>query len=221
MSHFNLGVFQMAQRQYKTAAEAFETAHRLRPDVLPPLINGAMAWNMAGRNEHAERHLRKAAGLHPDSEAVHLNLGLLLAEQQRFEEAEKAFRRALQINETSATAAYNLAVILSARDISEAVDWARKAYQNAPDQHRYGYACAVYLNQAGRTDEAAAVLRELIEQDTDYASVYHLLGAIYQRNHRVDDAIDLFRKALNSDAIGPEEKNAFVRQIQMLSSDRR
>lgn len=218
VSHFNLGVFQMAQRQYKTAAEAFKTAHRLRPDVLPPLINGAMAWNMAGRNELAESHLRKAAGLHPDSEAVHLNLGLLLAEEQRFEEAEKAFRQALHINDTSPTAAYNLAVILASKDISEAVDWARKAYRNAPDQHRYGYACAVYLNQAGRTDEAVAVLRELVEQDTGYTSVYHLLGGIYQSNHRVDDAIDLFRKAINSDAIRPEEKNAFVQQIQMLSS---
>jgi len=217
-SHFNLGVFQMNSGQYYKAAEAFMTAHRLRADALPPLINAAMAWNMAGDNEHAERSLRKAAQQHPDEEAVHLNLALLLAEQKRFTEAENAFRQALRINDKSATAAYNLAVILSEKSISEAVFWARKAYQNAPDQHRYGYAYAAYLNQLNRTNEAAAVLEKLVDQNTDYAAIYHLLGHIYPSLGRTEEAIALFNKALNNPAISSEEKAAFVQQIQVLSS---
>jgi tetratricopeptide (TPR) repeat protein len=221
MSHFNLGVFHMAQRQYNASAEAFAIAHRLRPDVLPPLVNMAMAWNMAGNNERAESNLRKATALYPDDEAVHLNLALLLAEEQRLAEAEAAFRQVLRINEKSAPAAYNLSVILSGRNLSEAVDWAEKAYRNAPDQPRYGYAYAVYLNQAGCPEKAATILEELVGQDTGYAVVYHLLGHIYRTQGRNEEAASLFEKGYRHPAFSPEEKAAFVRKLQSLTSERR
>ncbi len=205
-SQFNRGVFQMAAGQFTKAIEAFETAHKLRPDVLPPLINIAIAANIAGNNELAEQSLRKALQSHPDSDAVHLNLGLLLAEQQRYTEAQKAFRDALQINDKLAAAAYNLAVILSAEDITEAVYWARKAYENAPEQHRYGYTYALYLNQANRSEEATAVLETLVDQNSNYAPVYHLLGYIYCTHGRIDEGLALFNKGLHNDDIRSDEK---------------
>ncbi len=53
-----------------------------------------------------------------------------------------------------AQAAYNLCIITAKDRIGEAVTWCRKASDLRPQEPKYAYTLAFYLNQKGDKDEA-------------------------------------------------------------------
>ena len=69
---------------------AFETALKLEPRVVAPMVNLSMAYANLKQNDKAEAWLRRALKAEPDNAAANFNLGLLLAETDRLDEAEKA-----------------------------------------------------------------------------------------------------------------------------------
>ena len=140
---------------------AFETALKLEPRVVAPMVNLSMAYANLKQNDKAEAWLRRALKAEPDNAAANFNLGLLLAETDRLDEAEKALRAALKSDPQLAPAAYNLAVILGEKkDLAGAVEWCRKAHDLRPEELKYTQSLAFYLNEKGDKDEAAAVLKK-------------------------------------------------------------
>ncbi len=163
-SHYNLGNLLMAREQMSEAVAEFETATRLQPDALPPHVNASLAYNALGQNDKAEASLRQALRLDPTNAPAQLNLGMLLAEMGRLTEAEQAFRAAFKADPRSGRAAYNLGVLLSRDRTVEGLTWCARAAALGPDNPRYGYTYAFYLQQAGQIDEALKVLRTVRER---------------------------------------------------------
>ena len=95
-SHANLGNFAMEAGALADAVNEFETANRLEPRVIGPLVNAATAYNRLGQNHEAEESLRKALKIDPADSSVNFNLGLLLGELGRLDEAETCLRTALK-----------------------------------------------------------------------------------------------------------------------------
>lgn len=181
-SHYNRGNFYMARREYEEAITAYRTAHRFRPDVIEPLVNLSMAFHLAGQDKQAEQALQEAVQIDPNNAVIHLNLALLLGEMNRINEAEAEFRKVYILDSTSATAAYNLGVIAASKgDSDKAAAWVKRAWDLRPDEDRYGYTYAFYLIQLGRREEAIEVLEDMVNQQTDYADVYNLLGRLYEQ----------------------------------------
>jgi tetratricopeptide (TPR) repeat protein len=160
-SHANLGNFYMEGRDFAAAVSCFETATKLEPRQIGPLVNASIAYSNMARNDEAERCLRRALSVDPNNAAANLNLGMLLAETGRLSAAEKAFLAAFKANRQSAQAAYNLGVLLSAKYPEEALDWCRRAAELAPDNPQYGYTYAFYLHRAGRLDQALKAIRSV------------------------------------------------------------
>ncbi len=158
-SHANLGNFYMEGRDFPAAAACFETATRLEPRQIGPLVNASLAYSNMAQNDKAEQSLRRALRLEPTNAAANLNLGMLLAEMGRMSDAEAAFRAAIQSDPQSAQAAYNLGVLLSKDHPEESLDWCRRAADLGRDNPRYGYAYAFYLHRAGRLEEALKAIR--------------------------------------------------------------
>jgi tetratricopeptide (TPR) repeat protein len=160
-SHYNLGNFHMARGQMPEAVSEFETATRLQPEALPPYVNAALAYNALGQNDKAEASLRHALRLDPTNAPAQLNLGMLLAELGRIPEAEQAFRAAFKANPQSAQGAFNLGVLLAEKQPEESLDWCRRAAELGPNNPRYGYTYAFYLQRAGRLDQALKAIRSV------------------------------------------------------------
>ena len=80
-SHANLGNFYMESRDFPAAASCFETATKLEPRQIGPMVNASMAYSNLDQNDKAEKSLRRALKMEPDNAAANFNLGLLLAEQ--------------------------------------------------------------------------------------------------------------------------------------------
>ncbi len=200
-SHYNLGNYFMNRGKLDSAVSEFERASRLRPDVVPPLVNASLAQARLGQLEQADLNLNKALQLEPDNPTALLNLGLLLAEKKDLAGAEKRLRDAFSHDPTLAQAAYNLGVLLAARERNEALNWCRRAAALAPDQPRYAYTLAFYLNQAHGQEEAARILNQLMNQQPGFLDAYFLLGTIYESRKQNQQARAVYDRALQLEGL--------------------
>ncbi len=198
-NHYNLGNLYSRRHQYQLAISCYQIASRLRPDEVLPLVNASIAYANLGQTGPATRMLEKALVIDPDNAAANFNLGLLNAEQGDLRRAEECLRAALSKDPTMAAAAYNLAVILSKDRMPEAVEWCRKAHEASPAEPKYSYTLAFYLNQSGKSEDAAALLEEAIAVKDDYVDAYILLASIYESRGERSKADALHRRALALD----------------------
>jgi tetratricopeptide (TPR) repeat protein len=111
-------------------------------------------------------------------------MGLLKAEQNDPKGAEQYLKKALKVDPQMAQAAYNLCVITSKDRINEAVGYCKKAAELRPQEPRYTYTLAFYLNQKGDRNEAVRTLQALIEKYPGYKEAEMLLGEISKKEKR-------------------------------------
>ena len=163
-SHYNLGNAYLSLGDPKTAVASYDTALKLEPRAVPALVNESMAYARLGETEKADESLQKALEVAPGNAAANFNMGLLKAEQEDMKEAEKYLKAALKADPQMAQAAYNLCVITSKDRINEAVSWCRQAAELGPQEPRYAYTLAFYLNENGNRDEAIRTLKAIIEK---------------------------------------------------------
>jgi len=77
-----------------------------------------------------------------------------------------------------AQSAYNLCIITAKDRIGEAVTWCRKASDLRPEEPKYAYTLAFYLDQKGERAEAVRTLKGLMEKYPQYKDAERLLNEI-------------------------------------------
>ena len=214
-SHHNLGNFYLDRQDIARAIASFENAIRLQPKSVLPLVNASIAYARGGRIDRAEEALRKALQLEPTNPVANLNLGLLLGEQGRKREAELALRAALNSDSNSAAVAHNLGVLLAQDRMEETLVLCRRAYQLSPDEPKYAYTLAYYLNQTGDRNGAVAILERMVSRKTADANSYFLLGEIFERQGKTESAIRVYRKAAADENLSLEDRAVFTSKIQI------
>jgi tetratricopeptide (TPR) repeat protein len=215
-SHYNLGIYHQNQGNAQKAIESYETAARLYPEALMPLINSSVLYSYMGNPAKAEENLKQAVEMDPDNEAANLNLGLLLAEQGKMQEAEKALKTALKVNPKQAVAAYNLSVIVSQRSVDEAVEFATIAAEARPDEPKYAYTLAYYQLQNNQKAAAEKTLENLLEEHPLYLNAVSFLADIYMKDGRTNQAIQLYEKTLKQEGLPQAEKQAIQQALNAL-----
>jgi Tfp pilus assembly protein PilF len=166
------------------AVASYDTALKLEPRAVLAMVNESMAYARLGENKKADESLKKALKLAPDNAAANFNMGLLKAEQNDPKGAEQNLKKALEADPQMAQAAYNLCIITSRDRIDEALTWCRKAAELRPQDPKYAFTLAFYLNQKGDTDEAVGTLEAIIEKYPGYKDAVMLLGEISQKEKR-------------------------------------
>jgi len=126
----------------------------------------------------AEQSLRQALKLAPDNAAANFNMGLLKAEKNDLKQAEKYLKKAIKADPQMAPAAYNLCIVTAKDRINEAVAWCRKAADLRPQEPKYAYTLAFYLNQKGDKAEAVKTLKGIVESYPQYKDAEKLLKDI-------------------------------------------
>ena len=215
-SHYNLGNYYFRQKQDAKAVEAFNLAHTLRPDAILPLVNASLAYARTGQTDRAEASLRQALKLEPQNSAASFNLGLLLAEQGKTGEAEAALRTALKSNPQFPEAAYNLGVLLAKDRLPEALPLLRQARQLRPQDAKYAFTLAYFLNQKGDRSGALTVLSQQVQQQSANPEVYLLLGELYEKSASPQKARQVYEQALSDPRLPPAAKPQFGAKLQTL-----
>jgi Flp pilus assembly protein TadD len=173
------------------------------------LVNLSMAEARLGRLDQAEAALREALRVQPLEASAHFNLGLLLAERQRPAEAQASLRRALELDSRNATAAYNLAVLVAPASPKEAATLAGRAADLAPQDPRYAFTQAFYLEKAGDAGAAESVLRALVARHPGYRDGWALLGALLEGRGRAPEAAEVYRRAAGTVALSSSDRMVF------------
>ena len=168
------------------------------------------------RTKKADESLQKALKIAPDNAAANFNMGLLKAEQNDLKGAEKYLKAALKADPQMAQAAYNLCVITSKDRINEAVTYCKKAADLRPQEPRYAYTLAFYQLQKGDERAAVKTLDGLIEKQPAYADSYLLLGGIYEKQGKKEEAEKIYKKALETDGIPDQDKFRIDAQLEAL-----
>ncbi len=215
-SHYNMAIYHRKNGNYNKALESYETAARLYPESLMPLINSSVLYSNMGNQAKAEENLRKAFAVAPENVAVNLNLGLLLAEKGEIEEAEKSLKNALRVDPKQAVAAYNLGVIASQHSMNEAINYVQIAVDVMPENPRYAYTLAFYQFKDNQKSKAVKTLKMIIDKTPLYLNAVSLLCDIYTRDGKNAEAIAIYKKALSAEGVSEEDKIAIKQSINML-----
>lgn len=177
-THYNLANYRLDRGELQSAVDSYQTAMQLDPEAIMPMVNLSIAHARMGENDQAEKVLLKAIKQAPDNAAANFNMGILKAAQGKSGDAEKYLKKAFQADPQMAPAAYNLCIITAQDRIGEAVIWCRKAAELRPQELKYAYTLAFYLNQQGDKDAASNILQELLEKYPRHQDAERLLKEI-------------------------------------------
>ncbi|NOR40605.1 MAG: tetratricopeptide repeat protein, partial [Gammaproteobacteria bacterium] len=109
----NLGGLYIALGEFDKAKAALGTALELNPAFVPAYVNLADLYRSLEDEINAEKTLRRALAVVPDSPVIHHVLGLSLFRQQRSKEAVNQLRLAAQLDSGNTRYVYVYAVALN------------------------------------------------------------------------------------------------------------
>jgi tetratricopeptide (TPR) repeat protein len=219
-SYYNEGNYYLNLGNYRQAIAGYEQSLRLEPRGVMSRVNMSIAYARLGENKKADSSLKEALQISPESAAANLNMGLLKAEQGDLKGAEIYLRQAWKTDPQMGQAAYNLCIILSDSKPDEAIGWCRKASEASPSNPKFAYSLAFYERKKGDTEAAIGTLRSLIARNPDYPDAYVLLGEIYERQGRVNEARTVYQQALWNQDLPAQSRTYIEQRIRALSSRR-
>jgi tetratricopeptide (TPR) repeat protein len=183
-SYYNMGNYQLSRGELSEAVASYQAALKLEPQAVMAMVNTSIASAQMGDSVKAEKSLQKALNLAPDNPAANFNMGLVQAEKNKPRQAEKYLKKAIKADPQMAQAAYNLCIITAKDRINEAVTWCRKAAELRPEEPKYAYTLAFYLNQKGDRDEAVRTLKAILEKYPQYKDAEMLFEEISKNGKR-------------------------------------
>lgn len=215
-AHANLGNFHMDRGDFQQAVLEFETATKLEPRVIGPMVNAAMAYSNLNRPGPAESCLRRALEVEPANPSANFNLGLLLGEQGRLDDAAAALRAALKADPKMAAAAYNLGVIVAKTDMAEGLSLCRRAHELEPDDPKYAGSLAFYQRQAGDKAGAVATLKAWLARHPLDLDNRLLLAQLHAEQGDRAAARALLQEALGRPGLPDPQRQALAQALAAL-----
>ena len=215
-THYNKGNIWLDRKKYKEAVMSYETALKLEPLALLPLVNMSLAYSRSGNIEEAEKVLKKALEREPKNPVVNFNFGLLMAELGNTKEAEHALRLALEEDPQMAQAAYNLAIIVSENNQEECIKLCKKAAELAPYEPKYLYSLAFYQNESGDKKGAIKTLETLVKTVPNHYDGIFFLGGLYEETGQIKEAEALYTKIISNGQTPEEVKTVFSEKLKSL-----
>lgn len=165
-SHFDRGMWDQAQGNFKACEARWRKALSLDPDFLPAVYNLSVLLSAQGGGAQAAELLASALDRHPQEGELAYSLGLQLAELGKQAESLVRLQLAAQLLPDRPRVAYNLSLAYSAvgdtisaeLELRRAIRLQTGSKSDAADSI---YALAILLMRSGRLEEARTFCLEL------------------------------------------------------------
>ena len=152
-------------------------------------------------NKNAKQALNIAFSLNPQLAAAYATQGLLLTGSDTVK-AEQSFKKAIEINPNYAmTYMWYGSLLQSHGDIGGAHKLFEQAYVLDPKSPVAAYNVAWCYYQEGAEKKAMDIFSQIISNDPYYPGAYNLVGDILKTRGRLDEAINMYKRALDVDPI--------------------
>jgi tetratricopeptide (TPR) repeat protein len=204
----------------REAERAFQYVLHEEPDHTDAHRGLAALYYDQGAMVQSISHLEKVAELEPHDGRPHRLIGLIYKDLQQYGSAVDAYREALrrQISFEEATAARKELAesLIKQTRYAEGLEVAQQI--DPPDDDRPAFAAlqAQALMGLDRTDQARAVLDEVLRHDSSCADLYRLRGQLYVHTNEPQAAAPLLERAVALDPNDYGCRNELVVAYKML-----
>lgn len=193
--HYNIGLAQEREGDLEAAAESFGRALRSRPGWVDALINRGVVLDRLGRLEESLRSYQEILRIDPENAIAHNNAATIQMQRGELDAAVDHLREALRLNPRYEHAAGNIVRVLAGRDDRDDVPEILGEVVSAfPDRVDFRRARAESLAARDRLWEAEEELQTVLRLEHDEPSALHLLGLVYFRTAREEEAKDCFQR---------------------------
>lgn len=182
------------------AERIYDAVLRAAPDHADALQFKAIAAHQRGRPEEALVLMQLSLAQQPNAPGIHLNLGNILLELQRYDEAATAYDRCSECGGESPQLFSNLGILRHRQGHFAAAELAyRRAIALAPKfvEAYTGYGHLLIL--LGRPKEAMEQFCRALVYDPAHAGARHKLALAYHGLGRHDDAARVYREWLEAE----------------------
>ena len=201
-------------QRFNEALLAFKEAQALAPSA-ENIIPIGQTLRAAGRDDEAQSVLEQWLDEHPDDVKVEVILAQLLFERGKLKQAQRRFEHALAVRGDHPALLNNLANVAHALGDAQALDYARRAHQLAPDNAAISDTLGWVLVGRGEASEGLRYLRDAKVRVADDPVVrYHLAEALAAVG-RDAEAIDELREAfaLSPSFAGDQQARVLLRRL--------
>ena len=207
-AHLNLGYSLGQTGHLREALAEYREACDVSPDDPLAFADFALALAQDGKPDEAISNYRKSLALDASNAGVQADLGAMLSEKGETAEGLEHLEKAVALKPESAAVHNKLAsALLKNGQTAEATAHLEKAVALAPDAIEFRFSLAYVLAQVGRFSDAIPQLQKSIEISggRDW-QCYDMLGTVYSKMGRPDDAIRAGRQALDLALAGHDEE---------------
>lgn len=196
------------QRQQQEAEQQREAVANFRA----ALNYGVEAFN-AGRYDEAVQAFKNASDLDAKQSTAWFNLGISHLRMNQNEEALAALLKALELEPENPSFLQNVgSVHFRLGDEEKANEYYEKSVQvsaegNPKEAAKGLFEMGVNFINSGRTQEAADVLRRVIELDPTHSEAYYQLGLVLVGQNLLQESLEALQKYLE---LAPSGENAEV-----------
>jgi tetratricopeptide (TPR) repeat protein len=199
---------------HEEAATAYERLIEHRPDWIEGYRHASSAFALIGYAERAIAFAAKASDLAPDNFDFAYHAGCLLLDAEQVEEANAYLARAAAIEPRNPQALRALSAAGYALDRpDEALNLALQAASLAPEDNSFVIHAAELLLRAGRTDQAATLLRTAIARDPSDPLLWRLISAAESQRDEIGSALSAVEAAMR---LAPDHAEYHLHHGQLL-----
>ena len=161
-------------------------------------------WEGKADEELAVAALTRARAIDPDSPRMHILIGDVYRQKQRWSEAESEYREAIHLAPQSRAARLSLAIVLFTElKTDEALSIDKALLEEIPTDPEANFLAADIFVQKHEFQQAEPYLARCQKLNVDLLPRYHiLLGQVYAATDRVAAAIPEYKQGLTADHDG-------------------
>jgi predicted Zn-dependent protease len=194
----------LARCAYSTGeyGQAFQAASKLA--VSAPTEAEGLYWETRSAQALATKALRQASLVDSGSPTMHVLLGDFYRQRNAFHEAEQEYRKALVLAPRNTGALFGLSLtLLGNNQLDEAFQVAQSALANDAEDPELNAVMGEILCARDDFSGAEKYLKKSLNTKPEYVPHVHaLLGTVYAKTNRTQEAIAELKLALASDKDG-------------------
>jgi tetratricopeptide (TPR) repeat protein len=176
LAHNNLGEAYKSRGELEKAAEQYQAALRLDPDLPEARNNLANILAAKGQSDKAISEYQRALAVKPESADGHYNLGLAYDAKGQFDKAIAEYQAALKLKPDYPEAHNNLGTTYGSQGLfDKAIAEFRAAVQQRPGFLEARYNLAFTYLKANKPEMARKELEEILRIRPDFAAARQLL----------------------------------------------
>jgi tetratricopeptide (TPR) repeat protein len=194
-AQLQLARLRLARGEAAGALTAARDAAQQRPDSPEAAVLVSRSLRAQGDVAKAWSEVSAGVARHPESAALHIEMGRVALDLKQFEAARGAFRTALRHAPGSYDAQSGLvATHLAANDLASARGEVEEWRSATPDIRSLDVLAARVELTAGNSAEAEQILQSVVAADATELDAYELLGQLYVSQGKLDRAIEQYER---------------------------